>query len=68
MDELRKKEAWMMNVDHYVNMLLTLYDVHVMDVVDVEHERMIKNLMLIEQLMMHHNFPIQVQVIFLRIK
>jgi hypothetical protein len=60
MGELQMKEALMMNVDHYVNMLLMLYDVHVMDVADAERVMMIKNLMLIEQRMKHHMYPIRV--------
>ena len=31
------KEALMMNVYHYINMLLILYDVYVMDIVVVEY-------------------------------
>ncbi len=62
------KEALLLNVDHYVNMLLMLHVGHEMNVVVVEHEKKMKNQVEIALLMMHHRHPIQEQVVFLQIQ
>jgi hypothetical protein len=59
MDVLRMREALKLNVDHYVSMLLRLYDVREMDVVVVEHAKRIETQLEIELQMMHHMHPIR---------